>query len=227
VSQRISDAGQAARLTAAIGAVAAAGEGFVARRAALTADQGALAAEAQELRDLWRAVLSAEAAARPPACLHRVSPLLSLLWDSGAEIDEIVADTRAGAEALGGELPPDLAARVSFRPQRDWIPGRDELDEQIAAALEPEVPLASGGMLLIEPGHTLTAIDVNSGGAAADGGGRRPGERRLLEANLEATREIARQLRLRNIGGIVVIDFIDLKSAESRARVVASLSRSL
>jgi Rne/Rng family ribonuclease len=226
VSQRVVDRDAAARLTAAVRALALPGEGFIVRSAALAASPEALAAEAARLRAAWREIETRRAGLKPPACLHRDDPIVALLRDAGTSVEEIVVDMRGVADALRPRLEaalPDLASRLVVRPVRDWVPSADEIDEQVAAALEPEVPLPSGGTLLIEPGRTLTAIDVNSGGGASDPGGRRTGERRFLEANLEAAAEIARQLRLRNIGGIVVIDFIDVKAPQARARVVDAL----
>lgn len=226
VSQRVADRDAAARLNAAVRPLAGPGEGFIVRAAAVAATPAALAAEAARLRAAWQEIESRRAGLKPPACLHREDAVVALLRDVGAAVIEIVVDTRGGADALRPRLAaalPDLASRLAVRPPRDWVPSADEIDEQVEAALEPEVKLPSGGTLLVEPGRTLTAIDVNSGGAASDPGGRRAGERRFLEANLEAASEIARQLRLRNIGGIVVIDFIDLKAPPARTRVVDAL----
>ncbi len=88
-------------------------------------------------------------------------------------------------------------------------------EEQLLAALEPVVPLAGGGALTIEPTAALTAIDV-------DGGGRRP-----LEVDLEAAGEIARQLRLRQLGGTIVVDFVDLASKRDRARLFSAVRAAL
>lgn len=226
LSQGIVDRGVAQRLAETVRGLAGPGEGFTVRSAAVAASPDSLAREAASLRRVWEELIARRVGAKPPACLHRDDAVTALLRDVAGPVDEIVVDTRGGAEALRTRLEvdlPELAPRVVFRPAREWVPALDEIDEQIDAALDPEVPLAGGGSLLIEPGHTLTVIDVNSGAVAADGGGRRAGERRLLDANLAATAEIARQLRLRNLGGIVVIDFIDLKASSSRARVIDAL----
>lgn len=230
ISRRIGDAEAADRLQAAVRPLLEPGDGFIVRSAARSATPEALAAEAARLRGAWRQIEAARAGARPPACLYRDDALLALLRDAGAGVDEIVVPTAGAATALRDRLAaalPDLAARVVARPVRDWLPGLDEIKEQVADALEVEVALPSGGSLLFEPGRTLTAIDVNSGGAARESGGRRAAERRFLQANLEAAAEIARQLRLRNIGGIVVIDFIDLEATAARRQVVAALEAAL
>lgn len=167
----------------------------------------------------------AAATARAPARLHRADPLLRLIGENAGAIEDIACDGRRRAAALAEALAkrlPDLAGRVRFRPRRDWVPSAPELVEQIEAALEPGAPLPSGGSLLFEPGETLTAVDVDSGGTA---GGT--GERALLRADLEAAAAIPRQLRLRNIGGIVVVDFIDLRRLEDRRRVAEALRAGL
>jgi len=93
-----------------------------------------------------------------------------------------------------------------------------EIEAEAIAATEARVELSSGGWLLFEPCWALTVVDVNSGATQAAGG-----ERTWLRTNLEAAEEIARQLRLRNIGGIVVVDFIDMKSPENRREVADTL----
>ena len=230
VSRRIADRAVAAQLVDRVRAAAAPGEGFVVRLAAIAATPEVLAQEADRLRQAWHALVERGAGLKPPAMLRRDDAVVALLRDVGTAVDEIVVDMRGPADAIRQRLDdalPELAPRVVVRPARDWLPSPDEIDEQVEAALEPEVALPSGGSLLIEPGRTLTAIDVNSGAPAGDGGGRRAGERRLLDANLEAAGEIARQLRLRNIGGIVVVDFIDLKNGPARGRVVEALRTAL
>jgi Rne/Rng family ribonuclease len=112
---------------------------------------------------------------------------------------------------------------VRHAPRRAWEMNDAAANEEIATALQEEVALASGGHLLVEPVRTLTAIDVNSG----DAGGRR-GEgggmnETALAVNLAAAREIPIQLALRNIGGVIVIDFIDIEHRGKRDQVVEAL----
>ena len=152
--------------------------------------------------------------------LTREGPLRRLLGRLVGDL-EIFADTRRAAQefaAMGATLPAGRLLRIEHRPRRDWSPSLEELETGVAEALEPRVELPSGGWLFFEPGRTLTVIDVNTGTAHATAG-----ERLWLKTDLEAAREIARQLRLRHIGGIVVIDFIDLKSALQRRQVSEAL----
>lgn len=226
LSPGLADPGPAQRAAEIVRGLCGPDDGFILRAAAPGASPEALAREAAALRQAWAEVIARRGGAKPAACLHRDDAVVSLLRDLIEPLDEIVIDSRGGADALRTLLKsarPELEPIVTFQAARDWVPGLDEIDEQIDAALDPEVTLAGGGSLVIEPGRTLTVIDVNSGAAAADGGGRKAGERRFLEANLAAADEIARQLRLRNLGGIVVIDFIDLKQPPARARVIDAL----
>ncbi len=137
-------------------------------------------------------------------------------------IEEVACDRRVDVGAVQAWCAlhaPELSARVRHLPQREWEPERAEFDEQIAAALEESVALPCGGNLLIEPVRTLTAIDVNSAGAT-----RRAGkELTALTVNLEAAAEVPRQLALRNLGGIVVVDFIDLENRNKREQVLQQL----
>lgn len=164
------------------------------------------------------------AKATPPACLVPApsawQTCLAVL-DPGS-VEEVACDRRidvGAVQAWCAHHAPELSARVRHVPQREWAPERAELDEQIAAALEESVVLPCGGNLLIEPVRTLTAIDVNSAGAT-----RRAGmELTALTVNLEAAGEIPRQLALRNLGGIMVVDFIDLENRNKREQVLQQL----
>ena len=144
-------------------------------------------------------------------------PLPRLVSKVGHDIDVLV-DARRPAEELNILASASGAFRVQHMPQRDWPTSMAEIEAEATAATEARVELSSGGWLLFEPCWALTVVDVNSGATQAAGG-----ERTWLRTNLEAAEEIARQLRLRNIGGIVVVDFIDMKSPENRREVADTL----
>ena len=164
------------------------------------------------------------AKATAPACL--VPPPSAwqscLAGLSPESVEEIVCDRRVDVTAVQAWCAihaPELSPRVRHQPQRDWEPARAEFEEQIAAALEETVTLPCGGNLLVEPVRTLTAIDVNSAAAT-----RRAGmELTALTVNLEAAAEVPRQLALRNLGGIVVVDFIDIDNRNKREQVLQRL----
>lgn len=166
----------------------------------------------------------AQSQGRIPACL--VPPPNA--WQSclatldPAQIEEVICERRVDVGAVQcwcAQHAPELSARVRHVPVRDWQPERAEAEEEIAAALEEIVTLPCGGNLLVEPVRTLTAIDVNSAAATRKAGM----ELTALTVNLEAAREVPRQLALRNQGGIVVIDFIDLENRNKREQVLETL----
>ena len=139
-----------------------------------------------------------------------------------AEIEEVICDRRIDVAAVQRWCAlhaQELADRVRHVPAREWQPERAEAEEEIAAALEETVTLPCGGNLLIEPVRTLTAIDVNSAAATRKAGM----ELTALTVNLDAAREVPRQLALRNLGGISVVDFIDLENRNKREQVMEVL----
>jgi Ribonuclease G/E len=152
-----------------------------------------------------------------------------------ARIAAIHCDRRGDLERLlqwcRGPLP-ELAAKADHRPRRDWEPDEAAALEEIAAALQEDVALPGGGNLLFEPVRTLTAIDVNSGDASDRrgdaGGGAGGGMAELaLGVNLADAREIPIQLALRNLGGVIVIDFIDIENRAKRDQIVQALRDSV
>jgi ribonuclease G len=114
---------------------------------------------------------------------------------------------------------PVLADRIEFAAGEIALFDRFGVDDEIAAALRPRVPLPSGGFLLIEPTQALAAIDVNTGRHI---GHSTPAET-ILATNLEAAAEVAHQVRLRNLSGLIVVDFVHMLSAEHQAQVLTAL----
>jgi ribonuclease G len=167
---------------------------------------------------------SAKAQGRVPALL--VPPLNAwqtcLLALDPAGIEEVICERRIDVAAVQRWCAlhaQELAQRVRHVPGREWQPERAEAEEEIAAALEETVQLPCGGNLLIEPVRTLTAIDVNSAAATRKAGM----ELTALTVNLDAAREVPRQLALRNLGGVSVVDFIDLENRNKREQVMEAL----
>jgi Rne/Rng family ribonuclease len=187
--------------------------GVTLRHAAPLASDAELLAELARLREQWAEIEAAANAATPPARIHAVrDPLHRLLLEQIApDLGRIVVGDQASlvrARAWLEQWQPALEGRlVSVTHPFEATGAAEQLEE----ALQPRVPLPGGGSLIIQPTAAFTAIDVNGGG------------RRALEANLAASREIARQLRLRRIGGTAVVDFIDLPARAARARVLAAL----
>ena len=169
------------------------------------------------MRAQWAEIEAAARQATPPARIHAVDdPLHRLFLERIApDLERIVVGDQAllvRARAWLAQWQPALETGLVSVADAFEATGAAE---QLEQALQPSVPLAGGGSLIIQPTAAFTAIDVN-------GGGRRP-----LEANLAAAREVARQLRLRRIGGTAVVDFIDLPTRAARARVLAALRDAL
>lgn len=145
-------------------------------------------------------------------------PLLALL--QAAKPERVVADDPAILQALKvGAVAADFVLHSDARPLFE----AEDLEEQVEALLVPRVALSGGGFLLIEPGQTLTAIDVNAGGSDGRGGAAAQAK----AVNLAAVPEIARQLRLRALSGLIVIDFLEMKAPEDRKAVAAAMREAI
>ncbi|MFQ5955581.1 MAG: ribonuclease E/G [Kiloniellales bacterium] len=223
-SRRLGGARARQRLAAAMGGIARPGEGFILRRAAAAADRTELRAEAERLRADWSAITERAERARPPALLHPgPTPLERALLDHGHGLRQVVfADSRslAAAKRFCAERAPAIAERLVLEHSG---PVSDMIDAAIETALARRVDLPGSGFLLFELGQTLTAIDVNIGPPA----GRGNADRAWLEAGLAAVPEIARQIRLRNLCGLLVVDFPRLKAARHQRRLIDALRRAL
>lgn len=218
VSRRIGDAELRQRLRAALAPLVRGGPGCILRTGAAMADPAALQAEYAALAAEWERLR--HSAATPPQRLLAAEPLIAALRDWLQPGGEVLAlDGEAAAR-----VRPWLAAHAPEVPLRLAAPGAEQaalLDEAVAQALEPRLELPSGAVLSIVETPALTAVDVDSARAA-------PARRaRPAQLNLEAAAEIARQLRLRAIGGLVVIDFLRMEGREQEAQVLDALRGAL
>lgn len=226
LSRRIADAEERARLAELVEAVAEDGEGFVLRTLAAGAEAAELAADARFLRALWREVREAAAAAVPPFCAYREpQPVERVLRDYGdAALRRIRIDDRAAFAAARdycARFLPHLRDRLElYAGDGEGTPlFRDaDIEQAIAETLLPRVTMPSGAGIVIERVEALTAIDVNTGGSVGNGL-----DDTILATNLEAAAEVARQIRLRNIAGLIVVDFIRMERPTDADKVVAAL----
>ncbi|MEL6961868.1 MAG: ribonuclease E/G [Pseudomonadota bacterium] len=212
LSSKLSDSGQSDRLLRLAKASYPDG-GVIYRGSASAADDAELEAESEKLKTLWREIEDKVDSGQAPACVFaRGDPLDRLLQDSlKADIDRIIAADRIVHTSIRTFLETWLPA---LEPRLECEPGAFEgqgVNDELARANEPLVDLRSGGSIIIETTAALTAIDVNSGTS------------RPRDANIEAAYEIARQLRLRRIGGTIVVDFIDLSSQGERDALLSAL----
>ena len=204
--------------------------GLVLRTAAAGAGEEVLRADAMHVLERWEAIRRQALDAPPPADLsQRVpgerDPIQRLLRDHGATLEEVILDDRTMARTLQDEMDRrQEKIRVRWHNGPIQALDIDDVSGQIDTALAARIVLDSGVEVLFEPGETLLAIDVDSGGA---GGRQGRAPRRPVEVNLEAVPAIAQQLRLRNLAGAVVIDFITMRSAYDRDKVQAALAEAL
>lgn len=182
-------------------------EGLNLRAAAAGAETAELEADLARLRARWSEIRARAETAAPGPLETPASPLRRL---AEAAIEEWAPSTvRADTPRIAAELRGSVEIEVA--------PGtRALIDEAVEAALRPAVPLAGGGSIAIEPTRAATLIDVDGGGAKA-----------LLDVNKAAAREAARQIRLRNIGGQILIDFVSMEAPPQRQAVLDALSRAL
>jgi ribonuclease G len=204
--------------------------GIVLRTAAAGTAADLLQADASHVLERWENIRRQAFDAQPPADLSsRIpgerDPIARALRDHGAALEEVILDERGMARALQDEMDR-RQEKIRVRWHNGPMPALDidDVSGQIGTALAPRIILESGVEVLFEPGETLCAIDVDS---AAAGGRQGRAPRRPVEVNLEAAPAIAQQLRLRNIAGAVVIDFITMRSAYDRDKVQAALAEAV
>jgi ribonuclease G len=231
VSRRIEDPAERERLREAMRAIAQRLEapgGFIVRTAATGLPGEAFETDAVDLVRTWAEIGRRRAGAAAPAQLHAEAGALErALRDVLREgVEEITADADDLVEATGAWL---ARARPVGAPRLRRHEGPVPLFEargiqaQLERALRPTVWLRSGGYIVIHPTEALVAIDVNTGKYV----GREGLEETIVKTNLEAIGEIVRQVRLRDLGGIIVIDFIDMQDASNRDAVLAALEQEL
>ncbi|MBM3384879.1 MAG: ribonuclease G [Betaproteobacteria bacterium] len=202
--------------------------GFILRTLAEGASDEDLRADIAYLRSLWRDIQSRSLGAAPPALLYQdLSLAQRVLRDMTTDGVKVVrVDSRenfqklaAFAEAYMPALLAKLEHYTGDRPLFELY----NVEPEIEKALSRRVALKSGGTLVIDQTEAMTTIDVNTGGFI----GSRTLDDTVFKTNLEAAQAIARQLRLRNLGGIIVVDFIDMGSAQHRVAVLEEFKRAL
>ncbi|MGH8446516.1 MAG: ribonuclease G [Solimonas sp.] len=202
--------------------------GVIARTAADGADAEALEADLGFLLRLWEAICEQSAAARPGTLVHGDLPLsMRILRDLlGTHVERVRIDNAEECrrvQQFAQTFVPKAAALIEHYEGAAPIFDLYGVEDDISRALERKVELKSGGHLVIDQTEAMTTVDVNTGAYI----GHRTLEETVLKTNLEAAQSIARQLRLRNLGGIIILDFIDMKSEDHRAQVLRALERAL
>ncbi len=200
------------------------GGGFIVRTASAGIASEHIRGDMELLINLWNGILARYDRARTPSCLHRdLDLILRATRDlATANLDQLIVDSREEYDriiAFIDETMPRFRNRVELYIGREPIFDAFGIEGELKAALSRNVPLPSGGYLVIEKTEALTSIDINTGRFV----GKKNLEETITRTNIEAAWEIAYQLRLRNIGGLIIIDFIDMEDAANRAKVNAAL----
>ena len=228
ISARIEVETERARLREALAGHGSDGDGFIVRTAAEDAPAEALRADMLYLRKLWEVVRIDGLKARAGVLVHADLPLrLRALRDlMTAEVDRVLVDHPAAfseMQEFARTFMPEALSRIELYEEVRPVFDLHHVEEEIQRSLDRKVALKSGGYLIIDQTEAMTTIDVNTGAFV----GHRNLEETIFRTNLEASVAIARQLRLRNLGGIIIIDFIDMSEAEHRKQVLQSLEKAL
>ncbi len=228
VSRRIEDETERERLKTVLEELSGGQDGLIVRTAGegLVAEQ--LAPDLLYLRGVWARITSAAAKVGAPTLIHQDLDLAlrivrdffneeySVLWVDSPELFERVVE-------FLGHVQPNLAGRVKLDQRGSGLFERFKIEQEIEAALKSKVWLKSGGYLVINQTEALVAIDVNTGRYV----GQHSLEDTVRKTNLEAVREIVRQIRLRDLSGIIIIDLIDMNEESNRNEVFLALAREL
>ncbi|WP_455234619.1 ribonuclease G [Thiogranum longum] len=228
VSQRIEDEAERQRLRDIV--VLARGDqnrgGFILRTAAEGVGEEAIASDLRFLQRLWASIQERVASVGPGEVVHEDLPLvLRVLRDiTDTEVEKLRIDSRETfqrVEDFVRRFTPELVDKLEYYPGERPIFDLYSVDDEIQKALDRKVQLKSGGHLVIDQTEAMTTIDVNTGAYV----GHRNLEETIFKTNLEAAQAIIRQLRLRNLGGIIIVDFIDMQNEEHKRQVLRALEK--
>jgi ribonuclease G len=225
VSRKIDSRDQRAKLRELVSKLVPADSGgWIIRTVAEDLTEKSCKREIDHLVGLWKKIKRKAASGRAPMLLQRETSLTrgiirdlfsdnvdSLLVDSKLLYNEIVQYLK--------QIDPDLVSRVTWYDRETPLFDEYDIESEIRNLFKSRVELASGGYIVIQPTEALTSIDVNTGRYT----GKKDPESTILRTNMDAAREVARQLRLRDIGGIIVVDFIDMETRGNRDKVLQEL----
>lgn len=231
LSRRIADENERSRLRALAILIKPSGMGLLVRTEAEGKAEEAIMEDLEFLQKQWESIQYQANHVRPPALLNRDDDFIQrVLRDTySADVNTIVVDSVAGVKRIkqhlmnwsGGRSPQGVF--IDHHREQQPILDYYRVNAAIREALKPRVELPSGGYIIIEPTEALTVIDVNSGSFTRSATARET----VLWTNTEAATEIARQLRLRNIGGVIVVDFIDMDTHQDKIKLLEHFNKSL
>jgi len=198
--------------------------GWIIRTVAEDLTEQSCKREIDHLYGLWTKIKRKSGSVRAPALLQRETSLTrGIIRDLFSDkVDSLLVDSKVlHSEVVQylKQIDPDLLDRVKLYQAETSLFDEYDIEAEIRSLFKPRVELPTGGYLIIQPTEALTSIDVNTGRYT----GKKDPESTILKTNVEAAREVARQLRLRDIGGIIVVDFIDMESRGNRDKVLQEL----
>ncbi|MBL7170769.1 MAG: Rne/Rng family ribonuclease [Candidatus Omnitrophica bacterium] len=229
VSRRIDNAKERERLKSLIKNIKSPDVGLIVRTAGEGKDRSEFLQDIHYLTNLWTKTKKESERKKAPFCAYQELDLpYRVLRDAfNSDIKKIVVDSQAGFTDISRFLDiirPDLKNRLTFFDNPTPIFDSFKIEKTIKKLLWKKAWLKSGGYLLIEEGDALISIDVNTGRFVGRGGSL---EETVFKTNIEAAREIPRQLRLRDLGGLIIVDFIDMISQKNRRLVLNTLRSEL
>jgi len=230
ISQKIENEEERNRLTEIVADIAKDFDtgGYIVRTAAEGIDKETLKADIIFLHKLWASIQERSKQKSAPALIHEdLNLVMRIMRDiAGSELEKIRIDSRETLQKIlsfANKFIPEIESRIEHYTGERPIFDLYGVEDEIQKALETKATLKSGGYLIIDQTEAMTTIDVNTGGFV----GHRNQEETIFKTNLEATQAIVRQLRLRNLGGMIIIDFIDMIDQEHRDQVFRSLEKNL
>lgn len=226
ISKKISDYRERRRLKQIAKSILPENYGLIIRTNAKEQEENAIASDLKFLLKTWNTLEEAAKNRKPPALLYNdVSTTISVIRDLfSPDVSRVFIDSKKIYREIRDYvefIQPELIDRIQLYKEHQPIFDAFKIEEQIKTLLGRRVPLPSGGYIIIEHTEAMSVIDVNSGRYAA----KKEQELNSLKTDLEASREIVRQLRLRDIGGLIVVDFIDLEDDKNRKKVYDELRK--
>lgn len=226
VSKKISNYKERRRLKSTVGSMLPDGFGVIIRTVAQDQDKQTIEDDMRDVLKNWEKILKRLETAKPPSLLHKdLGMTESLIRDLFAkQYDRVLIDDPEMYKSIKsyvGQIAPQMLPNVQLHKGSEHIFDYMKVAKDVDSIFSPRVRMPSGGYLIFEQTEAMYVVDVNSGPYAA----KEKQEDNSLKTNLEAAREVAKQLRLRDIGGIIVVDFIDQRDDKNRKKIYDELKK--
>ncbi len=231
VSRKIDQRGERVRLRQLAREIRPEGTGgLIIRTVCEELNRDRFAGEFSRLRSLWQKIERRAQSSKAPTLIHGEAKLISgVIRDLFSDkLDALIVDNKQAHNEIVQyvkSVDPDLMSRIELYDDSVPLFDRYDIEEEMGEVFQRKVMLPSGGYIVVDPTEALVSIDVNTG--RFTGKGKKDPEETILKTNLDAAKEVARQLRLRDVGGIIVVDFIDMESQGNRDRVLQEMRSQL